>query len=223
MSQTLAIFHEAYRGLRARKMFWIVLFLSLFVVLVFACVGVNENGLTLLVWDLHFGPTTNEFPPAMLYKTMFVSLGIGIWLTWIAAILALISTAGIFPNFIAKGAIDLVIRFHNRYYIIDWKSNFLGMHHRDYRPDRLQQVMVRDFYILQYHLYTLALHQYLALRVPGYRYETCFGGVYYGFLRGVDTGRGVQSGIYSDRPPPALIEELRTQLLAPAGSGIRTL
>ena len=109
MRQTLAIFHDAYRGLRARKMFWVVLFLSVFVVITFACVGVNDKGLTLLVWGLHFGPTANELPPAMFYKTMFVSLGIGVWLTWIATILALISTAGIFPNFTAKGAIDLVV------------------------------------------------------------------------------------------------------------------
>ena len=109
MSQTLAIFHDAYRGLRARKMFWVVLFLSMFVVIVFACIGVNNNGFTLLVWDLHFGPTVSELPAARLYKTMFVELGIGFWLAWIATILALISTAGIFPSFIAKGAIDLVV------------------------------------------------------------------------------------------------------------------
>ena len=109
MSQTLAIFHDAYRGLRARKMFWIVLFLSLFVVVCFACIGVNEQGLTLLVWDLGSGPTSEDLAPAMLYKVMFVAFGIGFWLTWVAAILALISTAGLFPNFIAKGAVDLVV------------------------------------------------------------------------------------------------------------------
>ena len=109
MSQTLAIFHEAYRGLRARKMFWVVLLLTLLVVLTFASVGVNKNGLTLLAWELHFGPTTEQMSPATLYKTMFVSMGIDIWLTWIATILALISTAGLFPNFIAKGAVDLVV------------------------------------------------------------------------------------------------------------------
>ena len=109
MNQTLAIFHEAYRGLRARKMFWVVLFLSFFIVGTFGCVGINDKGLTVLVWGLNFGPTTRDVAPAMLYKTMFVSLGIGAWLTWIATILALISTAGIFPSFIAKGAIDLVV------------------------------------------------------------------------------------------------------------------
>ncbi len=109
MRQTLAIFHEAYRGLRARKMFWIVLFLSFFVVTSFAFIGVSDKGLTVLTWELEFGPTAKELSPATLYKTMFVTLGIEIWLTWIAAILALISTAGIFPSFIAKGAIDLVV------------------------------------------------------------------------------------------------------------------
>jgi len=109
MSQTLAIFYDAYRGLRARKMFWIVLILSFLVVACFACLGVSDKGLTLLTWDLHVGPTATEMPPGVLYKFMFAGFGVDFWLTWIATILALISTAGIFPSFIAKGAIDLVV------------------------------------------------------------------------------------------------------------------
>jgi len=109
MSQTLAIFHDAYRALRARKMFWIVLILSSLVVASFACIGVNDKGLTLLAWDLHVGPTATEMPPGVLYKFMFASFGVDFWLTWVAAILALISTAGIFPSFVAKGAINLVV------------------------------------------------------------------------------------------------------------------
>ncbi len=109
MNQTLAIFYEAYRGLRARKMFWVVLFLTLFAAIVFASVGINENGFTLLFWDTNWGPTSSELAPATLYKNLFVEIGIDWWLTRLATALALISTAGIFPNFIAKGAIDLVV------------------------------------------------------------------------------------------------------------------
>jgi hypothetical protein len=47
--------------------------------------------------------------PATFYKRMFVSFGIGYWLSWLAAILALISTAGIFPDLINSGSINLLV------------------------------------------------------------------------------------------------------------------
>ena len=47
--------------------------------------------------------------PAVFYKQMFVYGGIGFWLSWLATILALISTAGIFPDLISSGVIDLFV------------------------------------------------------------------------------------------------------------------
>jgi exodeoxyribonuclease V beta subunit len=73
--------------------------------------------------------------------------------------------------------------------------------------------MRREFYILQYHIYTLALDQYLKLRLPGYRYEEHFGGVYYIFLRGVEPELGPAYGIYGDLPPAELIRGLRENLI----------
>lgn len=109
MSQTLAIFGDAYRGLKARKMFWIVLVISFLVVASFGCLGISEKGLTLLAWELGFGPNTRDLSADVFYKSMFVGLGIGFWLSWVAAILALVSTAGIIPAFLAQGAVDLVL------------------------------------------------------------------------------------------------------------------
>ena len=40
---------------------------------------------------------------------MFVGLGVGFWLSWLATILALVSTAGIFPRLIGSGVIDLFV------------------------------------------------------------------------------------------------------------------
>ena len=105
----MAIFHDAYRGLKARKMFWVVLVISALVVAAFACLGITDRGLKVLFWEMDFGPTTRDTSPATLYKWMFTELGINIWLSWVATILALISTAGIFPAFIASGSIDLVV------------------------------------------------------------------------------------------------------------------
>ena len=67
-----------------------------------------------------------------------------------------------------KGFIDSVVQHKGRFYLIDWKSNLLGTDPEDYHKDRLGTVMARDYYVLQYHLYALALHAYLERRVPHY-------------------------------------------------------
>lgn len=112
-----------------------------------------------------------------------------------------------------KGFIDLVFTHGGRYYLIDWKSNRLGAKLEDYHCNRLHGVMREHFYDLQYHIYTLALHQYLRLRVPGYDYARDFGGVCYVFLRGVDCGRGPEYGLFRDRPEPRLVHALGEALI----------
>ena len=106
ITQTLAILHDAYRELNAKKMFWIVLVLSVLVVAIFAAVGVNNGQLTFFGWRT---PIPIFMEPAELYRLMFTNLGIGFWLTFVATILALISTASIFPDFISGGSIDLYL------------------------------------------------------------------------------------------------------------------
>jgi exodeoxyribonuclease V beta subunit len=112
-----------------------------------------------------------------------------------------------------KGFIDLVFYYNGRFYLVDWKSNLLGSDPENYRQENLLPAMQYDFYILQYHIYVLALHHYLALRVPGYRYEQHFGGVYYIFLRGVNSDMGPGYGIYRDVPSLELIQEMSRKLL----------
>lgn len=110
MTQTWAIFYEAYRALNAKKMFWIVLAISGLVVAAMGCVGINERGLKIAFWQIDsLGLNSETWPPALFYKQLFLNLGVGFWLTWIATILALISTAGIFPDLITSGSIDLVL------------------------------------------------------------------------------------------------------------------
>jgi len=112
-----------------------------------------------------------------------------------------------------KGAVDLILRFEDRYYIIDWKSNHLGDTIGDYDQDSLFDTMKQSHYILQYSLYTLALDRYLRHRHASYSYEKNFGGVFYIFLRGVDPGLGNEYGIYFDRPHEALINEMDRVLI----------
>ena len=108
---------------------------------------------------------------------------------------------------------DLVFRWHDRYYLVDWKSNFLGSRIEDYSQTSLALEIEKEFYFLQYTIYTLALDQYLRLRIPDYRYELHFGGAYYIFLRGVDPEMGSGYGIYWDRPSPKLIDALNKELI----------
>ncbi|MGH7785644.1 MAG: 3'-5' exonuclease, partial [Candidatus Binatia bacterium] len=116
-----------------------------------------------------------------------------------------------------KGYIDLVFEHGGRWYLVDYKSNRLGARVDDYQPDRLVPVMVQHHYILQYHLYAVALHRHLQRRLPGYDYERHCGGVYYLFVRGMAPALPPGSGIYHDRPPLALIEALSQALDTPAG------
>jgi exodeoxyribonuclease V beta subunit len=105
-----------------------------------------------------------------------------------------------------KGFIDLVFRRDDRYYIVDWKSNYLGVRLEDYAREELSGVMEREFYTFQYHIYVVALHRFLELRLPDYQYDAHFGGVYYLFLRGMDLSGGY--GVLFDRPAPELIKGL---------------
>jgi exodeoxyribonuclease V beta subunit len=113
------------------------------------------------------------------------------------------------------GFIDMVFERNGRYYIIDWKSNHLGNRPEAYGQSRLSQAMAQHAYILQYHLYTLALDRLLRLRLPGYEYETHFGGAIYLFLRGV-LSDNPDCGIYRDRPSLEFIRRANQELLAKA-------
>jgi len=113
------------------------------------------------------------------------------------------------------GFIDLVCEHRGRYYLIDWKSNYLGPRLADYSRERMAEAMHQHAYHLQYHLYTLALDRLLRVQLPGYDYERHFGGVVYVFLRGVSAS-SPETGLYRCRPPEAFIRQANTTLLAAA-------
>ena len=98
------------------------------------------------------------------------------------------------------GSIDLVFtapdpRGQERWWVADWKSNWLGTPATDHRPlacgplhytpEAMTELMAVNHYPLQAHLYLVALHRYLGWRLPGYRPERHLGGYAYVFLRGV--------------------------------------
>jgi exodeoxyribonuclease V beta subunit len=112
-----------------------------------------------------------------------------------------------------KGYMDLVFHYQDRFYLVDWKSNDLGPTIDSYGQAALQEAMQQHFYILQYHLYVLALSQYLRMRHRGFRYASDFGGVFYLFIRGIDSRRGPEYGVYFDLPKPELINALGKVLI----------
>jgi len=107
-----------------------------------------------------------------------------------------------------RGFIDLVFRHRGRYYIADYKSNYLGDRLLDYGPAGITAAMASHRYDLQYLVYTLALRRYLGSRLPDYDYRRHFGGVYYLFLRGMRPDAGPRYGVHFGRPEPVVVEAL---------------
>lgn len=108
-------------------------------------------------------------------------------------------------NGMLKGYIDLVFEHEGRYYVADYKSNWLGPGDADYGADALRQQVLAHRYELQYVLYIFALHRLLRSRLPGYDYERHIGGAVYIFLRG---RAGAGQGLHLERPPLALMDAL---------------
>lgn len=115
-----------------------------------------------------------------------------------------------------KGAIDLVCRSGERFYLVDWKSNRLGPDAGHYSPERIREEMSSERYLLQADLYAVALHLYLKKRLRGYAFDRHFGGTFYLFLRGIDPMEKAGSGIWFDRPDERYIEGIAKAL---AGEG----
>ena len=112
-----------------------------------------------------------------------------------------------------KGYIDMVFQEAGRYYILDWKSNYLGEHPADYDRNALEKIMAEEFYALQYCLYALAFDRYARTRIPGYCWESDFGGVFYIFIRGVTADSSSKTGVFYARPDGSLIRNLEKALI----------
>ncbi|CUA85601.1 exodeoxyribonuclease V subunit beta [Pseudidiomarina woesei] len=112
-------------------------------------------------------------------------------------------------NGMLKGFIDLVFEYKGRFYVADYKSNYIGHDAAAYTHDAMRDKILASRYDLQYVIYLVALHKLLSVRLgSAYDYDTHIGGAVYLFLRGV---HGAQAGAFYDRPPRELIEDLASQ------------
>ena len=105
-----AILFDAYRQLNAKKLFWISLIISFLIVAVFAIVDITAEGMKVLHWTILPAYNTELVTREDFFvRDLFIGLGVKFWLTWGAAILGLVSTAGIFPDMMNGGSIELVL------------------------------------------------------------------------------------------------------------------
>ena len=111
-----------------------------------------------------------------------------------------------------RGFIDLTFEHEGRWYVADYKSNWLGEGRDHYDDVGIWSAMAGHHYVLQYLLYLVALHRFLRVRLPDYDPNRHLGGTYYLFLRGMDPSTGPARGVFEDRPPAALILELSAML-----------
>ncbi len=103
-----------------------------------------------------------------------------------------------------KGFIDLTFEHNGRWYIADYKSNWLGPDASYYGGERLLQALAGEHYYLQYLIYLVALRRFLRQRLTDFD-SSQLGGAYYLFLRGMPT-----AGVYFSRPEDGLLDALDT-------------
>jgi len=115
---------------------------------------------------------------------------------------------------ILNGLVDLIFEYEGKYYILDWKSNFLGDSLADYEEDKLLEAMNTNNYHLQYFLYSLALKQFLETYQQGFDFQRDFGGVIYLFLRGIRSGK--TNGVFHYRPSMEQMEYLENLIIQQA-------
>lgn len=91
-------------------------------------------------------------------------------------------------NFL-KGFVDLTFFHDNKYYLLDWKSNYLGTQEESYSLPNIKMAMKAHDYYLQASIYCEAFKRYLNLF--NISYDSSFGGVFYVFLRGIEFNKGI--------------------------------
>lgn len=120
-------------------------------------------------------------------------------------------TDGILPASMLRGFIDLVLEQNGRFYIFDWKSNYLGPEPSDYDQASIEESMSEHNYFLQYLLYCIALKRFIRWRYPNSNFMEHFGGVFYIYARGITPGK--ETGIYYDLPSEELLDAIDYALI----------
>ena len=105
-----------------------------------------------------------------------------------------------------QGYIDMAFEHNGKFWVMDYKSNWLGGHTAEYNYDAMAHAIYSHRYDLQLLLYSVVLLRLLMVRQPKASAYDNFGGVYYLFLRGMDGANN--TGIYKHHPNLTLLHEL---------------
>jgi ABC-type transport system involved in multi-copper enzyme maturation permease subunit len=110
--QTFALLLDSWRLLVSRRLFWLTLALNVLVVVLYGSLAITENGVSIGfgLWEIESERFRMGTGLAQSTLLPFINyMLISFWLAWIATGLGLISTASIFPDFLADGAVDMVL------------------------------------------------------------------------------------------------------------------
>lgn len=111
-----------------------------------------------------------------------------------------------------NGSLDLVAKFVTetgpKFYMIDYKSNYLGNSYSRYTQQKILKSIFESRYDVQILFYSLALYRFLKTSLPNFSYENDFGGVMYLYLRGMNSFDARSSGQFYVKPSEVLIERL---------------
>jgi exodeoxyribonuclease V beta subunit len=100
-----------------------------------------------------------------------------------------------------RGFIDSVFCFQEKWYLVDWKSNFLGLSLGDYSGASLNAAMLHHQYSLQAIIYSVALHRWLKSALQDYQFSKHFGAAGYLFVRAVGANTEYSdAGVWHWRP-----------------------
>ncbi len=112
MRAFVTVIVDSIRLLRARALFWVSLFISAFVALIYLSIGFDDRGMSLLFGAFHFDMpfmTKGSEGAELLYLGIFRNFIVAWWLTWIAVVIALVSCAPILPEFMTEGAAGVAL------------------------------------------------------------------------------------------------------------------
>ena len=102
------------------------------------------------------------------------------------------------------GAIDLAFEFDGQFFVLDWKGTKLADTAEGFSNERMLEEIRKHHYSLQYLIYLVALRRHLrfcGIENP----DEKMGGVIYAFIRAIRRDDPQPYGVFTARPPKALI------------------
>lgn len=109
--QFWAVLQDTFRESLDRKIFWVIVGLSVLVALSMFCVEFQPTQVSVLFGKWTF-ETVDYAPQTVIGRAMIAEIVVGIMsacLGWIGVLLMIVATASFFPTMLERGAIDVVL------------------------------------------------------------------------------------------------------------------